>query len=89
MEVYLGDYSIPSDIRYSVKKGGSKVSGAVKEVIKSTSLEPEAYLEKFHALLYLEELQMETNIRDFDMEHAELVKEGKLLSLEVRMYVCM
>lgn len=39
---------------------------------------------QMHALLYVEELQQETNIRTYDMETAQLCKNlGKLLWLEV------
>ena len=83
MQNKLKDYKIPSGIRYNVNSGNGQVSGAVKKDLEEKISGPDIYQKKFHTLLYLEELQMEVDIRQFDMENAELKRAGNLLSLEV------
>ena len=79
----LNDYKIPHSIRYNVNSGNGQVSGTVKEDLEEKISGPDIYQKKFHTLLYLEELQMEVDIRQFDMQNAELRKTRNLLSLEV------
>ena len=42
------------------------------------------YTEKFAALLHIEELQMEVDIRHYDLEDATLTPEGQFLILKVK-----
>lgn len=85
--VPLGEYRIPNEIRYNVNSGDGSVSGKLKDSLEVPVQGPGEYREKFHALLYLEELQMEVDIRRYDMEDAEMKKERNLLSLEVGFYL--
>ena len=41
------------------------------------------YSQKFASLLHIEELQMEVDIRHYDMEDAVLVPDGQFLVLKV------
>ena len=82
--VQLQEYNIPSNIRFNVNSCDGSVSNFLKGILKEKSTGPESYRERHHALLYLEELQMEVDIRMFDMENAELKKTANLLSLEVK-----
>ena len=41
------------------------------------------YSKKFASLLYIEELQMEVDIRHYDMEDVVLTPQGQLLILKV------
>lgn len=53
----------------------------------AAKLQFENYQEKFQLLLHLEELQMEVDIRRYDMQDAPMVKDTqnkRLLILEVR-----
>ena len=84
MKVGLQEYAIPRDIRYGINSGGENLSSTLKEILKEGSRGPQSYREKFHALLYLEELQMEVDIRRYDLTGAEMKKTANLLSLEVR-----
>ena len=81
--VQLQDYRIPSNIRYNVNSCDGSVSDFLKGILKEKPGGHKSYRERYHALLYLEELQMEVDIRMFDIENAEMRKTANLLSLEV------
>ncbi|CAI5647581.1 unnamed protein product [Oreochromis niloticus] len=88
--VELKDYRVPSHIRNlptSLKYSSFNATRAMLE----SPLNWENYTERFHVLLYLEELQMEVDIKRYnipnaDREHATMTKDKmnkKLLVLEV------
>lgn len=55
--------------------------------ILDNPLNKNTYKKKFSILLNLEELQMEIDIRRYDMEDAPMTKRHNLLLLEVCVYV--
>lgn len=83
VKVPLADYCIPKDFRKQVDAFGN-----VSETLKVAFDHPMAGNEhlpcKFYALLFIEELQMEIDIRRFDMENVELERKNNLISLKVR-----
>uniref|UniRef100_A0A669F520 RNA helicase n=1 Tax=Oreochromis niloticus TaxID=8128 RepID=A0A669F520_ORENI len=86
--VELKDYRVPSHILYNVNYFSCGVS---QRAMLESPLNWENYTERFHVLLYLEELQMEVDIKRYnipnaDTEHATMTKDKmnkKLLVLEV------
>ena len=84
VKVPLEEYKIPSEVRYNVNSGGGNVSCDLRDILDNKTVGPHIYREKFHALLYLEELQMEVDIRRFDLKDAVMKKTANLISLEVK-----
>ena len=81
LERSLDDYLIPPNLRYCVTK--EEIEGDYKERVEA-ELAAANYGEKFKALLHVEELQMEVDIRHYDMENAELqFISGRYLNMKV------
>jgi len=79
-KVPLKQYHIPNDLRVSLNKGQPSVHLGellASEITKSN------YQDKFSALMHIEELQMEVDIRHYDVDDATMAKEGKYLVLTV------
>lgn len=55
--------------------------------ILENPLNKNTYQKKFSMLMNIEELQMEVDIRRYDMKDAPMTKQRNLLLLEVRVYV--
>ncbi|KAJ3035188.1 hypothetical protein HDV00_004257 [Rhizophlyctis rosea] len=73
-------YPIPKAIAYKFSKGD------FAEVLPEDSpfpIDPTNQLKSFAALCYLEELQMQVDIRNYDMENGELVRSGRYFALTV------
>ncbi|KAM9320258.1 helicase MOV-10 [Gastrophryne carolinensis] len=94
-EVPLGEYSPPTHLKYSIRAGmfsgdklKSKSTPAIEQLrsLMSTTLDFNNYNEKFCMLLYLEELQMEIDIRRYDQKGQTMQKDPRnrnLLILDV------
>ncbi|XWS13674.1 hypothetical protein CRYUN_Cryun36dG0058600 [Craigia yunnanensis] len=72
----LGRYDIPKDIRELVE------SKQIPDAIKA-GLTRDNYASYFKHLLILEELQLEEDMRAYNMENIKMRKNGKFLSLQV------
>lgn len=79
-KVPLQKFSIPYDLRVSLNKG--EPSEHLEELLTSEITQTN-YQERFSALLHIEEMQMEVDIRHYDVENASMVKDGRYLVLDV------
>ena len=79
-KIPLPRYQIPYDLRVSLNKG--EPSDHLEELLRSELTETN-YQEKYSALLHIEEMQMEVDIRHYDVENATMVKDGPFLALKV------
>lgn len=87
--VPLKDYHIPFSLRFGLNQGkpGEDLSVLLEQEV---GLQMPQYPEKFASLLHIEELQMEVDIRHYDMEDTILIPEGQFLVLKVWYWeVCM
>lgn len=85
--VKLGSWDVPMSLRNSVLGTPSKVLVA-EELSKthpflSTTLSFSNYEATFHALLYLEEIQVYHTMRRYDRDRAHFIREGEYLALHV------
>ena len=80
--VPLKDYHIPFQLRLGLNQGkpGEELTALLEQEV---GLQVPQYPEKFASLLYIEELQMEVDIRHYDMEDTILTPEGQFLVLKV------
>ncbi|XP_074833527.1 helicase MOV-10 isoform X2 [Carettochelys insculpta] len=79
--ISLGAYKYPANLKDMVSSERRSLRLSL-----AAELQFENYRQKFQLLLHLEELQMEVDIRRYDMEDAKMVKDPKnkkLLVLEV------
>lgn len=76
----LGQYRVPDELRQSVIECEDLVE--IFPTISET-LAYENYVSKFSILLHLEEIQMEIDIRQFDLERVCLKHAGEFLALKV------
>ena len=83
--VPLKDYHIPFQLRLGLNQGkpGEELSGLLEQEL---GLQTPQYSQKFASLLHIEELQMEVDIRHYDMEDAVLVPDGQFLVLKVHVW---
>ena len=79
----LNHYHIPFPLRLALNQGklGEELSALLESEVGLATPE---YPQKFATLLHIEELQMEVDIRHYDMEDATLTPEGHFLVLKVR-----
>lgn len=61
----------------------SDIAAALSSLLEAP-LQAENYQQKFQLLLHLEEIQMEVDIRRYDMQDVTMVQERALLVLNVR-----
>lgn len=82
-EDFLGQYKIPPKIR-SQADSSTFPSGRDKQIL-GNPLSWKTYSKKFELLLYLEELEMEADMRKYstEMTNKQMVREGNLLVLKV------
>ncbi len=78
----LKDYKIPGNLRSNVNSGKGRVTDDWLKLLEEP-LSKHNYAKKFHALLHLEELQMEIDIRRYDMHRVPFEAKGSFLALEV------
>ncbi|XP_068731732.1 putative helicase mov-10-B.1 [Montipora capricornis] len=81
------DYKIPPTIKAQIIKS-NKVGEGLKERLRKT-LTFDCYQEKFSTLLYIEELQMQKDIRKYDMKEVEFQQDRedrRFLILEMQFF---
>ncbi|KAL4226712.1 Helicase MOV-10 [Mactra antiquata] len=94
-EVALDDFVVPQNVRKMINRGLIETHGLTEEEINDMKklksvldegLNMKTYQEYFHSLLYFEEVQMEVDIRKYDMENVSMSvysSNSRLLLLEV------
>ncbi|KAM8795940.1 helicase MOV-10 [Eudromia elegans] len=83
-EIPLGTYPYPKSLKDAIAQGPGTSPGwaAIKSLLEAP-LQPDNYEEKFQLLLHLEEIQMEVDIRRYDMQDVAMAQDGQLLVLDV------
>lgn len=78
----LSNYHIPLQLRLGLNQGkpGEELTALLES---DTALPTPEYSKKLAALLHIEELQMEVDIRHYDLEDVTLAPEGEFLVLKV------
>ncbi|NWJ11613.1 M10L1 helicase, partial [Crypturellus undulatus] len=83
-EVPLRAYPYPASLKDAIAQGPSASPGwAATRSLLEAPLQPDNYQEKFQLLLHLEEIQMEVDIRRYDMQDVTMVQDRALLVLDV------
>ncbi|NXQ26217.1 SDE3 helicase, partial [Alaudala cheleensis] len=85
-EIPLGTYQYPKSLKDTILQGpksSASSSWAAMRSLLEAPLQPENYHQKFQLLLHLEEIQMEVDIRRYDMQDVTMVQERGLLVLHV------
>ncbi|NXQ50424.1 SDE3 helicase, partial [Catharus fuscescens] len=85
-EIPLGTYQYPKSLKDTILLGpnsGSSSWAAMRSLLEAP-LQAENYQKKFQLLLHLEEIQMEVDIRRYDMQDVTMVQDRGLLVLDVR-----
>ncbi|NXS14146.1 SDE3 helicase, partial [Neodrepanis coruscans] len=86
-EIPLGTYQYPKHIKDAILQGTNcsdmnDIPAAHSSLLEEP-LQTDNYHEKFQLLLYLEEIQMEVDIRRYDMQDVTMVQDRGLLVLDV------
>ncbi|NXL73862.1 SDE3 helicase, partial [Leptocoma aspasia] len=85
-EIPLGTYQYPKSLKDTILLGpntSASSSWAAMRSLLEAPLQAENYQQKFQLLLHLEEIQMEVDIRRYDMQDVTMVQERALLVLDV------
>ncbi|NXB70157.1 SDE3 helicase, partial [Donacobius atricapilla] len=85
-EIPLGTYQYPKSLKDTILLGpntSASSSWAAMRSLLEAPLQAENYHQKFQLLLHLEEIQMEVDIRRYDMQDVTMVQERGLLVLDV------
>uniref|UniRef100_A0A8C8B5G6 RNA helicase n=1 Tax=Otus sunia TaxID=257818 RepID=A0A8C8B5G6_9STRI len=83
-EIPLDTYNYPKTLKDAILRGPRASSGwAAMQSLLEAPLQPENYQQKFQLLLHLEEIQMEVDIRRYDMQDVTMVQDRALLVLDV------
>ncbi|XP_062365435.1 helicase MOV-10 isoform X1 [Cinclus cinclus] len=85
-EIPLGTYQYPKSLKDTILLGpntSASSSWAAMRSLLEAPLQAENYHQKFQLLLHLEEIQMEVDIRRYDMQDVTMVKDRALLVLDV------
>ncbi|NWT59640.1 SDE3 helicase, partial [Erythrocercus mccallii] len=85
-EIPLGTYQYPKNLKDTILLGpntSASSSWAAMRSLLEAPLQAENYQQKFQLLLHLEEIQMEVDIRRYDMQDVPMVQERGLLVLQV------
>ncbi|NWZ41063.1 SDE3 helicase, partial [Brachypodius atriceps] len=85
-EIPLGTYHYPKSLKDTILLGpntSASSSWAAMRSLLEAPLQAENYHQKFELLLHLEEIQMEVDIRRYDMQDVTMVQERGLLVLDV------
>ncbi|XP_005529450.1 PREDICTED: putative helicase MOV-10 [Pseudopodoces humilis] len=85
-EIPLGTYQYPKSLKDTILLGpntSASSSWAAMRLLLEAPLQAENYQQKFQLLLHLEEIQMEVDIRRYDMQDVTMVQERALLVLNV------
>ncbi|NXJ88725.1 SDE3 helicase, partial [Corythaixoides concolor] len=85
-EIPLGTYQYPKSLKDTILLGpnaSASSSWAAMRSLLEAPLQPGNYQQKFQLLLHLEEIQMEVDIRRYDMQDVPMVQDRALLVLDV------
>ncbi|NXT31603.1 SDE3 helicase, partial [Pelecanoides urinatrix] len=85
-EISLGTYQYPKSLKDTILLGpnaSASSSWAAMRSLLEAPLQARNYQEKFQLLLHLEEIQMEVDIRRYDMQDVPMEQERALLVLDV------
>ncbi|NXY16778.1 SDE3 helicase, partial [Atrichornis clamosus] len=85
-EILLGTYQYPKSLKNTILLGANasaSSSWAAMCSLLEAPLQAENYYQKFQLLLHLEEIQMEVDIRRYDMQDVTMVQDRALLVLDV------
>ncbi|XP_050182650.1 helicase MOV-10 [Myiozetetes cayanensis] len=85
-EIPLDTYQYPKNLKHTILLGPDTSAGSNWTDMCSlleAPLQADNYQEKFQLLLYLEEIQMEVDIRRYDMQDVTMVQDRGLLVLSV------
>ncbi|NXE92816.1 SDE3 helicase, partial [Menura novaehollandiae] len=85
-EILLGTYQYPKSLKNTILLGpnaSASSSWAAMRSLLEAPLQAENYHQKFQLLLHLEEIQMEVDIRRYDMQDVTMVQDRALLVLDV------
>ncbi|NXU99432.1 SDE3 helicase, partial [Cettia cetti] len=85
-EIPLGTYHYPKSLKDTILLGPNTSASSRWAAMRSqleAPLQAENYLQKFQLLLHLEEIQMEVDIRRYDMQDVTMVQERGLFVLQV------
>ncbi len=82
-KVGLKKYEIPKDLHYNLNKGKGRVTGSWLDLIQEPLSQSSNYKKKFSALLHLEEIQAELDIKRYAMEDVTLTPAHPFLVLRV------
>ncbi|NXT59199.1 SDE3 helicase, partial [Pluvianellus socialis] len=85
-EIPLDTYQYPTSLKDTIlvePKASSSSRWAPLRSLLEAPLQPGNYHQKFKLLLHLEEIQMEVDIRRYDMQDVPMVQERGLLVLDV------
>ncbi|KFO09003.1 Putative helicase MOV-10, partial [Balearica regulorum gibbericeps] len=85
-EIPLGTYQYPKSLKDTILLGpnaSASSSWAAMRSLLEAPLQAGNYQEKFQLLLHLEEIQMEVDIRRYDMQDVSMVQDRALLVLDV------
>ncbi|NWU65838.1 SDE3 helicase, partial [Pterocles burchelli] len=85
-EIPLDTYDYPKSLKDTILRGPSasaSSSWAAMLSLLEAPLQPGNYQQKFQLLLHLEEIQMEVDIRRYDMQDMPMVQDRGLLVLDV------
>ncbi|KAM6114446.1 LOW QUALITY PROTEIN: helicase MOV-10 [Phoenicopterus ruber ruber] len=85
-EISLGTYQYPKSLKDTILLGpnaSASSSWAAMRSLLEAPLQAGNYQQKFQLLLHLEEIQMEVDIRRYDMQDVPMVQDRVLLVLDV------
>ncbi|KAM9268311.1 LOW QUALITY PROTEIN: helicase MOV-10 [Morus bassanus] len=85
-EISLGTYQYPKSLKDTILLGPNASAGSSWAAMRSlleAPLQAGNYGQKFQLLLHLEEIQMEVDIRRYDMQDVPMVQDRGLLVLDV------
>ncbi|PKU37167.1 helicase mov-10 [Limosa lapponica baueri] len=83
-EIPLSTYQYPKSLKDTILHGPNPSSSwAAMRSLLEAPLQPGNYQKKFQLLLHLEEIQMEVDIRRYDMQDVPMVQDRGLLVLDV------
>ncbi|NXL56188.1 M10L1 helicase, partial [Chordeiles acutipennis] len=85
-EIPLGTYQYPKSLKDTILRGPDTSPGsrwAAMQSLLEAPLQAGNYQQKFQLLLHLEEIQMEVDIRRYDMQDVPMVQDRGLLVLDV------
>ncbi|NXG23946.1 SDE3 helicase, partial [Grallaria varia] len=87
-ELPLGTYQYPKNLKDTILQGpntNGSSAWADMRLLLEAPLQADNYHQKFQLLLYLEEIQMEVDIRRYDMQDVTMVQDRGLLVLDVHL----